>query len=197
MDIKIFFAFASSCISIVVFVNYLLSVLRGQSKPHMYTWLIWSLTQGIAVAAILYGNGGWGGIGLIMSTLSVYCIFILSLKYGTKNITRSDTVALALALLAIIPWVIFSQPLISVIFVVFIDLLGYIPSWRKSITEPWSESLLSWGTSPLSYVFALLALSEYNILTILYPAFVIIANYILVGICLIFRQRVPKPQAVS
>ncbi|MEK9173699.1 MAG: hypothetical protein AAB845_00340 [Patescibacteria group bacterium] len=196
MDIKIFFALASSLISVVVFVNYLQSVLRGQSKPHMYTWLIWSLTQGIAVAVILYGKGGWGGIGLITSTLSVFCIFLLSLKYGTKNITTGDTIALILALLAIIPWLIFSQPLISILLVILIDFFGYIPSWRKSIQEPWSESLLSWGTSPLSYVFALLALSEYNALTILYPAFVILANYVLVGICLIFRQRIPKPQAL-
>lgn len=193
-DTKVLFAALSGLVSIFVFVNYVRTVLKKETKPHAYTWLIWGLTQGTAVAGLWYGNGGWGAAALTLSTVSVALIFLLSLRYGTKNITRSDTVVLILALLAIVIWWQLDNPLLAILMVTVIDLIGYIPSWRKTAKEPWSEALASWSVSPFGHIFAIAALAEYNFFTLLYPISIVIANYTLVVIGLINRTRIAKPK---
>ena len=94
MDIKLFFAIASVLVLVVGYIPYLKDIFAGTTKPHAYTWLIWVVTQGTATAAAFYGGANWGVIGLASGTLMCGWIFLLSIKYGTKNVTRSDTIIL-------------------------------------------------------------------------------------------------------
>jgi hypothetical protein len=194
VDYKTFFAVVAILISVGCFVNYARSVFKLQTKPHAYTWLVWCITQGTAVAALWYGHGGWGAVALTLSTVFVFSVFLLSLKYGTRNITKSDTTFLILALLAIIVWWKLDNPFLAVIMVSVIDVIGYIPSWRKSMVEPWSEAISSWSASVIGTLFAVLALTEYNFFTITYPAALAAGNIILVVICLIYRTKIPRPE---
>lgn len=193
-DPKIAFAILSFIVSIGVFINYVRTIFLKETKPHAYTWLIWGLTQGTAVAGIWYGNGGWGAIALTVSTVCVALVFLLSLRYGTRNVTKTDTFILILALLAIVIWWQLDNPLIAIIMVTLIDLFGYIPSWRKTAKEPWSETLTSWSISPFGHIFAMLALGEYNFFTLAYPLSIVAANFILVAIGLVYRTKIPKPK---
>ena len=131
MDIKIFFTIVATVVGAIAFFPYLRDIFLHKTKPHAYTWLIWTITQGTAVAGIWYGGGGWGGLNLAVGALFVASVFFFSLRYGTKNITRSDTVVLMVALLAIIAWWQFRQPLIAILMVSAIDIIGYIPSFRN------------------------------------------------------------------
>lgn len=196
MELNVIFLILSGLVSLFVFINYVYSIFYRGTEPHMYTWLIWFITQATAVAGMWYGGGGLGALAITFSTLSVFLIFLLSIKYGTKNITRSDTYILILALFAIVIWWVLGDPLISIIMVIAIDMFGYIPSWRKSAQEPWSETLISWSISPFGHIFAIAALSSYNFYTVAYPLSIILANYILVVICLYFRRKVTKPNGV-
>lgn len=74
-------------------------------------------------------GGGLGAIALTVGTICVFMVMLLSLKYGTRNITRSDTIILILALAAVFVWVQLDNPLLAVIMVTLIDLAGYVPSW--------------------------------------------------------------------
>lgn len=101
MDIKLAFAVIATILSLIVAAPYIVSIFKGQTKPHIYTWLIWTLTQGIATFAVIHGGGKFGSISLFIGSIMVFFIFLISLKYGTKDITRSDMVALIFALIAI------------------------------------------------------------------------------------------------
>lgn len=118
---------------------------------------------------------------------------MFSFKFGTRNITATDTVVLLGALAAIFVWWQLDNPVAAVLMVSAIDILGYIPSWRKSITEPWAETLWSWGAFSIGNFFALLALTEYNLLTTTYLYAITFANLILIMICLYYRKSIPKP----
>lgn len=193
-DQKTIFAIIAALISVGVFINYVRSVLQKKTKPHAYTWLVWFITQATAVAGIWYGDGGWGAVALTVSTVFVGAVFLLSLRYGTRNITKSDTVVLISALLAIVVWWQLDNPVLAILMVSTIDVIGYIPSWRKSVVEPWSETLLSWSISPVGHFFAILAFTQYNFFTLTYPLSLMTANFVLVAICLIYRSKVPKPK---
>jgi len=194
MDIKLILTIIATLIGVIAFFPYLRDTFSLKTKPHAYTWLVWAITQSTAVFGIWYGGGGWGALNLTIGTLFVIAVFLFSLKFGTKNITKSDTSILIAALLAIVVWWQLKQPLISILMVSVIDVIGYVPSFRKSYQEPWSETLISWILFSASNLFAILALKEYNLLTVTYLAAITSANIGLFFVCYFRRRFVPKPQ---
>jgi len=192
MDMKFWFATVATVLGIVAFLSYLRDMLARKTRPHMYTWLIWILTQGIAIAGILRGGGVWGSLNLVVGLLFCVLIFALSFRYGTRDIVQSDMIVLLGAVGAILLWVVFDRPLLSVFFVTGIDMLGYVPSFRKSYADPWGETLSSWFLFALSNMFALLALSEFNLLTATYLVSITVANLVLLLFCAYRRTKVSE-----
>lgn len=187
MDVKLIFAIISSAILIIGFIPYFKDIFLNKTKPHLYTWLIWVITQGTATVAAWYGGGKFGVMGLAIGTLLVVSIFLLSFKYGTKDIRKTDTFFLITALLAILVWWQLKNPYLSVFMVSAIDGLGYFPTYRKSFSDPWSETLSFWLMMALLSVFALLALDKYNFLTVAYLATIGVADIILFIECAVRR----------
>lgn len=197
MNIKFIFAIISVVIGIIAFMPYLINVLSRKTQPHAFTWLIWSLTQGTATAGLWYGGGGFGAISLTISTILVTLMFLLSLSHGSKDITKSDIIVLTAALSAILIWWLLENPILAIALVSIIDLLGYIPTFRKSYNQPWSETAMSWGTFTIGNIFAILALGAYNFLTLSYLISIATANSILLVFLLIRRHHKPKPTKPS
>ena len=169
-------------------------MLRNKTKPHAYSWLIWAITQGIAVSALLYGGGGWGGFGLIAGTILALSVFLLSLKYGSPNITRADTFILIAALSAILVWWQLESAFFAVLMVTAIDIAGYVPSIRKTYADPSSEILSTWIFFLITDIFSFLALSEYSVLTTTYLIGLGFANATLIAVYL-WRRSIVKRAA--
>lgn len=188
LDIKLVFAVLSTIITIAAYYPYIRDIFLKKTKPHAYTWLIWGITQGTATAALIYGGGNLGAMSLLVGTIMVIAIFLLSLKFGTRNITKSDTLVLIIGLLAIIVWWQLKNPLLAVVMVTVIDALGFLPTYRKSFVDPWSETISFWGAMAISNVLALLAIAEYNSLTVTYLIMLTVANTILLTLCISRRK---------
>ena len=197
MDIKLIFALISLGIVLAGYVPYIRDMFARRTMPHAYTWLIWSVTTGISTVGVWYGGGGYPAISMAVGTLCTVLVFVLSIKYGTRNITKGDTAALLAALVAVFVWVQLDNPLLSVAIAVTIDGIGYWPSFRKSFSEPWSESLSTWVLFNCSIVFSFLALSAYNPLTLLFYAVSFVCNLTLIVLCLYRRKIIPKPSAIK
>lgn len=193
VDIKFVLGSLSALGMIAAYYPYVRDILQHKTQPHAYTWLVWALTQGTATAALWYGGGNFAAFSLVAGTALVIVVFFLSLQYGTKNITTSDTVALAAALLAILVWWQLHSPLLAVVLVSIIDGLGYIPTYRKSYHEPWSETPVFWFAMIATGALALAANAEYNLLTVTYLATLIVTNSILLALLLVRRRVVSKP----
>lgn len=192
MDLKLTFAILAGIITVVSYYPYVRDIFQKKTRPHAYTWLIWLITQGTATAALLYGGGGLGSVSLILGTVLVFFVLILSIRFGTRNITRSDTGILVLSLLAVVLWWQLDNPLLAVLMVSAIDGLGYIPTFRKSWEDPRSETLLFWVGMVAAIILSLLALTEYNLLTVTYLATLGVANVILLILCAWRRTQVPS-----
>src|SRR3989338_3694066 len=129
---KIIFAGVAISIIIIGYIPYLKDIFARKTAPHIYTWLIWLITQSTAIAALIYGGGKMGGAGLVAGVILVFVIFLLAFKYGTKNITASDTILLAFSILAIAVWWQLDSPLLSVVIISLIDGIAYLPTFRKT-----------------------------------------------------------------
>ena len=168
---------------------YIYSIFKKGVKPHLFTWLIWSLITAIAAAGQYAGGAGFGFLVIAWYSFATGVIALLSLFYGEKNIARSDYIALLFCLSAIVLWLITDTPLYSVIIVSIIDFVAIYPTIRKAYKEPNEENLFSFlifgGTTALS----IFALSQYNILTLLYPITIILADYSLAFIVIMQRKK--------
>ncbi len=192
IDIKLLLAVTGSIIALLAYYPYIKSILKRQTKPHAYSWLIWSILLGTATVASIQGGAGFATIGLAILTIADIVVLLLSLKYGTKDITKSDTTLLTLALLAIILWWQLDSPLIAVFMVSAIDAVAHIPTYRKTFHDPYSESVLFWIAIFLSYILTLLASAHYSLLTVTYLATLTVASIGVILISLLRRSTTQK-----
>lgn len=193
LDWKDVLALAATFFSIVSFAPYIWQILRRKTEPHLYTWLIWSITFSIAGAGVWFGGGGFlQSLGFLLSAVLVFAVTILSFWYGTKNITVGDGVILALALVSVFAWIGLDNPLLAVLMATGIDLIGYVPTYRKSFAEPRTENLLTWVGFTIAPFLGLLALHEYNLMTVAYSAATLAANAALIGLLVIRRGAVKR-----
>ncbi|MEY2665062.1 MAG: hypothetical protein RLZZ480_167 [Candidatus Parcubacteria bacterium] len=172
------------------YVPYIYHILKRTTKPHIYTWILWSLTQAFATTAILEGGGGWFsaanvGAGAVLA----FTTLLLSIKYGSRNITRFDTFALLTGFFAAIVWWYFDHPVIAISMIALIEVIGFLPTYRKTWNEPWSESILAWTLFVAGNLCALYALDEYNLLTSLYIVTMTAASFILILLSSHRRRR--------
>ncbi len=168
---------------------YFYALFKGQTKPHAFSWIIWSFVMIIVCAAQFTAGAGPGAwLNGFASTLCL-AIGLISLKKGEKNITKSDWVAFIFALLAIPLWVFTKEPLWSVILLTLIDLSAYYPTIRKSWPKPHEETAVTYGVSCFVLTFSILATDVVNLTTILYPAVFIVVNAF-VCTMLLTRRRI-------
>lgn len=194
IDIHILFSVISICVGLIAIFPYIIQTFRKTTEPHPYTWLIWTITQGIATAGLYTGDGGiYATANMAISTTLAFTIFVIaSLRGGLRNITHFDTIILVCACCAIVVWLLLDEPLISVGLATVIDLIGYIPTYRKTYHNPWGEYIATWIGFNLSYVFAIAALYAFNWLTLTYLVSIFAANLVLILLCLIRRRTVHK-----
>src|SRR6185312_15073157 len=114
----------SALFNIACFIPYLLDIFKRSTKPHIYTWLIWTILQITGTIAMFNNGGGMGTLSLAIG--SVFCAYVclLSIKYGTKNITTFDTVCLIGALGATAIYFFQKDALLSIILISAIDFTG-------------------------------------------------------------------------
>jgi len=182
MEIKVVLGILAAIIGGVAYLPYLKDIFALKTKPHAYTWLIWFITNSIALAGVLFGGGSWGSSSLVIFTLLILIVFLYSLKYGSKNITTSDTIILILDFIAVLIWWRLNQPILSILMITAIDVCGYIPSIRKTFVDPWSETPVAWILFAVSNLISILALSKYNLLTTTYLAAIMVANIVMFSI---------------
>jgi len=103
---------------------------------------------------------------------------------------------LIVALLAIIVWRQMGNPLIAVLMVTTIDAIGFIPTFRKSFVDPWSETLSFWASMAMASIFIIASIAQYNFLTVTYAAMLLIGNTTVWTICF-FRRKILKEASLT
>lgn len=169
-------AIVAAIIAVIGNVPYLWDILRRRVKPHPYTWLVWTLVSGTIFFGAVAKGAGVGAWPTGASEIFTVIIFLFSLQYGFKQISRTDTYFLIAALLGFIPWVLTKDPTISVIIVVSIDAIAFIPTLRKTWRQPKTETPLLYSMNVLRHVLTLFSLQAYSIATMLHSIVMIILN---------------------
>lgn len=189
---KIFFWVVSILISIYISYAYIPEILKWRIKPHAFSWLPWTILTGVAfVIQIQNGEDIWWFGTLAASAIVCAVIFLLSLKYGEKHITRGDAIALVSCLILIVFWLWVKDDILALILVCLIDTLAFFPTWRKSFQKPMEENISMYSLSSFKSFLSLFSLRNFIFVNWLYPAFLTIIN-LWFTIYLVWRRKVTK-----
>ncbi len=177
MDQYVFFAVAAVLLAAFRYGTYFYTIHKGETKPHAFTWFLWGAVVGVGAFAQLQLNAGPSAWALVFVSATCLLIAFLALFIGVKDYQKSDWIALFLCLIAIPVWKITQNPLTAIFIIVFIDLLTYWPTIRKSYLRPDAEPPISSFFAGLRYFLLLFAVPEPTWQNLLYPFFLMLADW--------------------
>lgn len=188
MSIKEFLSAVAVALTLAAFLPYIRSILRGEVRPHVFSWIIWGATTVIVFLAQREGGGGVGAwpIG-ISGGITLLIALLAYIKKSDISITRLDWLFFTLALWALPLWYATSDPLWAVVILTVVDVLGFGPTVRKAYHFPRSESLVFFGLFAARNLIVILALEHHSLTTVLFPA--VIATACLALMALMVRRR--------
>lgn len=186
---KEFLGILAVIITFVGYAPYVLDTIKGKTRPHLFSWFTWGFVTFVIFALQVLGHGGAGTYTTLATAILCSGIFFVGLKNGKRDITKFDTIIFVITLIATGIWIFAKQPVISTILIVTINTLANIPTIRKSWHDPNSETLFTWEMGAVRNFLGLIALSEFSILTWLYPVTNLIINIIESSILIIRRKQ--------
>lgn len=176
-DLKNIIGIIATILVFVGYAPYIRDIIRGKTKPHIYSWFLWFFVTAIAFGIQVTGGAGMGAAVTLSASLMCLAVLILGIKYRSKiKIVRSDTIFLILSLIALGLWLIAKQPILSAILITLVDVFGFAPTVRKSWADPYSETSSFYYINSVRFALAIFALQTYSIVTAFYPATWFMAN---------------------
>lgn len=194
--LKELFSATAIVLTFIAFIPYIRSILNGQTKPHVFSWLIWGSTTFIVFLAQLSDDAGVGAWPIGISGLITLYVAFLAYRIKTDiSITGSDWLFLTLAFSALPFWYFTQDPVWAVIILTVVDLLGFGPTYRKAYHQPYEENIWFYSLFAMRNSLVVLALEHYSITTALFPASIACASLLLILLILFRRQRL-KPGSI-
>lgn len=173
--------------AVLAYIPYFRDIFSGKTRPHAFTWLIWCTMSTVAFFSQVSDGGGVGTWVLAFSAIINFTIFSLSIYKGETAITSMDWFCLMGAFLGVALFTFNQDPPMSLIIISAVDIVGFIPTVRKSMLNPYQETASTFFLTSLKYAFSITALENYTFITVYYPAVVGTMNGLFV--LLLMRQR--------
>jgi hypothetical protein len=182
------FGFISAILMMLSVIPYARSILRGETKPHRMTWLIWTILILIAFFSQLAKGATWSLLLTAGDAIAILITFILSIKFGTGGFRKIDIISLCGALVSLILWYFTKEPAVALFLIILIDLIGanltIIKTWKNPETEHWA----GWAICGIGGFFGILAVGNLNIILLSYPVYICLINSS-IAIIILARKR--------
>lgn len=196
---KIGIAIIAAVLAFIGNISYLRSVLKGAIRPHPYTWFIWSIVSMTTFFGGLVKGAGIGALPTGIAEAFTIVIFLFSLKYlfnrSAGRIRKIDNYFLAICLVGLIPWILTKDPTVSVIIVVLIDVIAFIPALRKTWSSPQTEQPLLYEMNVVRHALTLFSLNSYNIATTFHSVAMICTNTVMTTFIKRKAKKAENPEA--
>jgi hypothetical protein len=188
MTLNTVFAVTATIISIISFIPYLRDLRAHKIKPHLFSWVVWSLMTLIYFFAQVSGGAGIGALTTAITGIMTIYIAIVAFRHSDKIIKRVDWISLAISLIALVSWVATNNPVFAVILISISDFAGFLPTVRKSYADPYSETLSLYFMAGIKHILVIFSLQQITLTTSFYTFVLIIENCLFV-LMLLYRRN--------
>ncbi len=187
-DFRTYVGIVAAIVATLAFIPYVLSILRGVTKPSQVSWFVWTFV-GVTTAASYRASGAsptfWIAAAYVANSLIVA---LLSLKYCVKGSTRLDWVCFGGAIASLLAWLVLYSAPVALYLSVIADCLGVLPTLRKAWVDPNSEDRVAWLIGFAAAATSLLAVDDWAARISVYPLYCFGATGAVTGV-LFFRKR--------
>lgn len=175
------FVFVGAVINLYGTFSYLLSTLKGETKPNKITWFLWALAPLIAFAAQVYQGVGLSSVMTFVVGFGPLLIFTASFvnRKSEWKISSFDLICGGLSLIGIILWSITRTGDIAILFAILADGLAAIPTLIKSYYEPETENYHAFLFAGINGFITLLTIKQWDFAHYAFPLYIF-------AICFIF-----------
>ena len=163
-------------LSLAAFVPYILTTLRGQTRPNRATWWIWT-TNGLVLGASYYSSGAentvWVPVSYVVGPLVTA---LLAIRHGEGGWSPFDRNCMLLAGSGLLLWWLFESPLVALVMTLGVDFSGALPTIRKAHRAPETEDRLAWALFIVGNTVNLLAVERWQFAIAVYPVYMFLAS---------------------
>ncbi len=192
-DVKVVLGVIAGIIAFLAYVVYVISILRGKTKPNRATWWIWAfmgLIIGLSYDAAGAVNTIWVPYVEFIGPLS---IALLSIKYGEGSLKeKTDFICLLGAIFSIILWIIFDNPVVALVTSLAINSFAIIPTIKKSYLRPEGEDFWGWFGTGLADSLNMFAVEKFTFAILVYPIYMLVSDLIIITILFLRKKGIIK-----
>ncbi len=152
--------FVSLALALYCMIPYWKSILDGRTKPHQFSWIIFSIMNVIVTTSQILEGARASVLISIAFAFGALVNLALSFKFGTRGTSRLDIVLFALALVTIATWLITKDNAVAIWLTVLIDVFATSMIILKLAHEPDSEDPMPWAIATVAFGFSCLSLID-------------------------------------
>lgn len=155
---------------------YIRDTLRGSTRPHRGTWLIWALLAVVVSFSLEADGATWSLVMPVVQAVLTALILLLAVRYGVGGLRPVELAMMALAGAGVAGWLVASEPLIATLCVVIADSLGAAMMIPKTVRDPDSETLSTFALASVAGALSAGAVGAFDPALLLYPVYYALVN---------------------
>ena len=192
-DTKAILGMIAGVIAFLAYIVYIISIFRGKTKPNRATWWIWAF-MGLVVGLSYYASGAENTIWVpFVEFIGPFSIALLSIKYGEGGLeNKTDLICLFGAIVSIILWIIFDNPVVALVINLAVDSFAIIPTIKKSYLRPEGEDFWAWFGTGMADTLNMFAVEKFTFAILVYPIYMLVSDLIIIFILLLRKKSIIK-----
>jgi hypothetical protein len=171
-------------------VPYVRDMVRGRTRPHRGTWLIWGVLALVASLSQRAEGASWSLVLTASQAILTALVFVLALRHGEGGVAPIDLSLIVVAFAGVVGWLLVREPLVAVVCVIVADLIAAAMMTPKTYRDPHSETLAMYALACLGGALAAGAVGTLDVALLLYPIYYCLANGAL-ALLISVRRRQP------
>ncbi len=147
-------------------------ILAGKYAPSVFSRIVWLLLAIISFASVLAIDSTKASVvlaGILLVGNASICF--TSFWKGTKEWGRLEYVCLSILVISGLVLVLFKAPLVSLAIGLFAHFIGAIPTYKRVLTKPESESTGFWSLFFVASVLSVIASLNQPLRLVIFPIY--------------------------
>ena len=170
-------------------VPYVRDIVRGATRPHRGTWLIWGVLAVVACVSQRSDGASWSLVLTGSQAILTALVFVLAIRHGEGGLTSFELSLMSVAGAGVVGWLIAHDPVIAVVCVIVADLAAAAMMTPKAYRDPHSETLAMFALASVAGALAAGAVGEVDVSLLLYPGYYCIVNGFMALLLFCWRGR--------
>ena len=154
--------------------SYLISTIKGTTKPNRVTWFLWAFAPLIAFVAQIGEGVGIQSLMTFIIGFTALLIFIASFlsKEAAWKLSRFDFICGFLSLVGLLLWYVTKNGNFAILFAILADIMATVPTLTKSYSYPETENYHDYLGAFINALITLLTIDIWNFAYVGFPLYI-------------------------